>query len=82
MQKFKSSMLILLLPLLGCTTAPRVLVQAICPSIPPLDQQPAALEPDFTVRMQSFLLGRLPEGSEYSLNLQSAKLPTAQPAKP
>lgn len=82
MRKFKSSMLILLLLLQACTVVPRVLIQRVCPAIPPLDQQPAALEPSFIDRMQDFLRGNLPEETEYSLTSPNAKLPTAQPVKP
>ena len=75
-------MLTCLLLLQGCQTAPRVLVQAICPQIPELDQQPAAQVPSFTDRMQSFLQGKLPEQTDYSLTSNSAKLPTIKPERP
>ena len=76
MPKLRNSMLILLMLLTGCTTAPRVLVQAICPRIPELDQPPAAQVPAFTNRMQSFLQGNLPAPTSYSLTSGSARLPT------
>lgn len=82
MRTLHALILILLLPLLGCKTAPTVQLQAICPRIPALDQRPAAQEPSFTNKMQSFLQGNLTEPSAYSLTLTNAKLPTSQPAKP
>ena len=82
MRKLPALMLILLLPLLGCQTAPRVLVQSICPRLPDLEQAPAAQVPAFGARMASFLAGSLPEPTDYSLTSPSAKLPTAKPKTP
>ena len=82
MRKSTALMLTLLLLLQACTTAPRVLVQTVCPPIPPLEQRPAALEPSFTETMRSFLVGKVPEPSALDLTWPSAKLPMVQPAKP
>ncbi len=75
---------LLLLPVLlqGCQTAPRVIVQAVCPAIPPLEQPPALQEPTFSDKMASFLSGKVPEPINSDYSLPSAKLPTTQPAKP
>ena len=75
---------LLLLPALlqGCQTAPRVIVQAVCPAIPPLEQPSALLEPTYSDRMASFLSGRVPGPISSDYSLPSAKLPTLQPAKP
>ena len=74
--------LLWLLLLQGCQTAPRVIVQAVCPAIPPLEQPPALLEPTFSDRMESFLRGKVPEPTPSDFALPNAKLPTSQPAKP
>lgn len=80
----KSLALILILPLLlmGCATGRTVLVQAICPRLPDLEQLPAAQVPSFTDRMQLFLQGSLEKPTAYELTSGSAKLPTIPPAKP
>ena len=77
-------LLLLLLPVLlqGCQTAPRAIVQAVCPSIPPLEQKPALQEPTFSDRIASFLQGKLPELINYDFSLSNAKLPITQPEKP
>jgi len=76
----KSLLLIALsLPLLqGCQTAPRVVVKALCPSIPPLnlgDVQDAS----FSEKTAAFLQGKLPEQTDSPFSLGNAKLPTKQP---
>jgi hypothetical protein len=75
----KSLLLIspLLLLLQGCQTAPRVLMQAVCPAIPPLEQD--APGPDFTGPMQSFLRGNLPGPTSYELTLPGVKASTTPP---
>lgn len=80
----KLLLLTLLWPLLlqGCATAPRVILQAVCPSIPPLDQPPAQQEPTFSDRMGNFLSGKVPEPIGYDYSLSSAKPDTLPPAKP
>ena len=70
-----------LLLLQGCGTVQRVMVQGICPSIPPLEQDSALLEPTFQDRMESFLQGNLPAQTSYELTSSNAKLPTAKPAQ-
>lgn len=82
MRTLHASTLILLLPLLGCATAPTAQVLPICPRIPALDQRPAVQEPSFTDRMQHFLQGSLTGPSVYLLTWPNAKLPTSQPEKP
>ena len=79
MRKLPALMLTCLLLLQGCQTAPRVLVQAVCPRIPPLEQTPAAQVPSFSDKMASFLRGSLQEQTDYSLTLPSARLPMIQP---
>ena len=63
---------------LGCASAPRVLVQAICPRIPEREQ--AAPEPSFIAPMESFLQGNLPEPSASASNSKAVR-PTT-PAQP
>ena len=81
MRNYLPLTILLLVLLQGCATAPSgpVVVQAVCPALPPLEQ--AAPEPSFTERMQSFLRGSLPAltGSDYSF--PNAKLSTQPPAK-
>lgn len=76
--------LTLILPMLlaGCATAPSVLVKAICPQIPELDQVPAAQVPSFTDRMQQLLSGKLPEQTDYSLTSPNVKISMPRPEKP
>ena len=83
MYKSIAWMPILLMLLSGCQTAPSVppSAQVMCPRLPPLIQEPAALEPSFTERMQNFLAGKLPEQSESSPTSPSAKPPTVGPGK-
>lgn len=82
MRKSTASTLILLTLLSACASAPRVIVQRVCPAIPPLEQAPAAQQPSFSARMQTLLSGKLPEQTDYSLTLPNAKLPTARPVTP
>ena len=75
MRKLLGLLLIVTLLLSGCGTvrpAPTV-VERVCPRIPPLEQPPAAQEPSFTARMDSFLSGSLPGLSDYSLSSSNAK---------
>ena len=73
----KSLLLIALsLPLLqGCQTAPRVLVKAVCPVIPPLHLSDAQDE-SFSEKTALFLQGKLPEQIDSPFSLGNAKLPT------
>ena len=71
-----------LLLLQGCASGQRVIVQAVCPAIPPLEQPSALLEPTFSDRMESFLRGKVPEPTHSVFALPNAKLPTVPPAKP
>ena len=82
MRKYLVSLLLLPVLLQGCQTAPRVIVQAVCPAIPPLEQPPALLEPTFSDRIANFLSGKLPEPTGLDLSWPTAKLPMAQPVKP
>ena len=82
MQKSTALLLIWLTLLTGCASAPRVLVQAICPAIPELDQPPAAQAPAFGPRMQLLLGGKLPEPISYELTSPSARPSTTWPATP
>lgn len=82
MRKSPPSIILLLVLLQGCASAPRVVMQAICPAIPPLDQPAAELEPDFTERMANFLQGKLPEQKPSPYDLPNAKLSTVQPVLP
>ena len=76
MRKSIASTLICTALLSACaTSAPRVMVQRVCPAIPRQEQTPAAQQPSFTVRMQALLSGRLTEPTDYSLTLPSAKPP-------
>ena len=68
--------------LTGCATVPNVLVKAVCPRVPALDQLPVALEPNFTDRMQAFLSGNLPEQTNFSLNSGNAKPNTTKSGTP
>ena len=72
--------LILLTLLQGCQTAPRVVVQAICPKLPELEQvNPAVLEQDYTKMIANFLRGSLETPPNYRLDSKpvtgSMKLP-------
>ena len=78
-------LLLLLLPVLlqGCQTAPRVLVQAICPSIPEMQELPSdVLEKDYIARMQLFLSGKLPTQEDYALPSKPVTPSTAKQEKP
>lgn len=79
MPKSPNFLVICLLLLTGCATAPRVLVQAICPTIPDLGQ-PAAPEPDYSAQMRNFLRGVLPSETPSPFSLGNAKLLTVPPA--
>ena len=71
----KTALLAVILPLLlsACATAPSdpPIVLAVCPRIPvlpPLDPETAAaLDKDFTSRMDDFLSGKLPTQPDYKL---------------
>lgn len=76
MRKLLSLTLTLLLLLQGCQTAPRVVMQAVCPAIPSLDQTPAEQVPDFSERIACFLQGKLPEQCESEQTLPSASAST------
>src|ERR1035437_4651836 len=78
MRTLQLSMLLLPALLLGCAAAPRVIVQAVCPAIPLLEQPSALLEPTFSDKIQSFLSGRLDELTSSDYSLPSVKLPTTQ----
>ena len=80
MRKSLLSTVLSALLLQGCATAPRVIVQAVCPRIPPLEQPSAQLEPTFSDRMLNFSQGKLPEPTSSDYSLPSAKLPTNLPA--
>ena len=82
MRKSLSLTILSVLLLSGCANAPRVLIQAMCPRVPELQQESAALEPSFTDRMQSFLQGNLPELNDYSLTSNSVRLSTEMSTKP
>lgn len=81
MRKFPLSIILSLMLLQGCASAPRAIVQAVCPVIPPLAQKPALQEPTFSDRTASFLQGRLPEPTDSDYSLPNAKLPTQAPEK-
>lgn len=66
--------------LAACAGAPRVLVQAICPKIPALEQD--APGESFTVPMANFLRGSLPAPTDYGLTSGSAKTPIKLPVTP
>ena len=53
MFKLTSLLLIWLMLLTGCETAPRVVVKAVCPQIPELDE--VAIPPSYLLRMQEIL---------------------------
>ena len=82
MLKFRYLIPVLLVQLQACATVPAVIVQAVCPAIPPLEQQPALLEPTYSDKMASFLSGRLPGQTVYDYSLPSAKISTTPPVKP
>ena len=66
---------LLLLLLQGCQTAPRVVVKALCPSIPPLNLGDVQ-DGSFTERTANFLQGRVPEQTDSVYSFGNAKLPT------
>lgn len=82
MRKSVVLMLASLSLLASCATAPAVLVKAICPRPPALDQPPAAQEPDFIERMQALLSGKLPAPTDFSLTSPNAKLSTTKSGTP
>ena len=79
MRKLTLSIILWPALLLGCASAPHVLVQAICPNIPALERD--APGPDFTVQMQNFLQGKLPEPSSSKSDLTSVMQLTPPPAQ-
>lgn len=81
MRKYLVCLLLLLALLQGCQTAPRVIVQAVCPAIPALDQPSALLEPTFSDKIALFLSGKVPELTGSDFSLPSARLSTTQPAR-
>lgn len=80
MLKLRNLALILPVLLAACQTAPRVLVQAVCPAIPALEQD--APGPAFGDRMENFLRGNLPEQTDYGLTSGSASKPIKLPVTP
>jgi hypothetical protein len=73
MRKLPALMLTCLLLLQGCQTAPRVTVQAVCPSLPPLETLPPdALERSFTGTIANFLRGSLQTPTSYELGSKPA----------
>ena len=71
MLKLKSSIVVLLLPLMGCATVKTALIPAVCPQLPELEE--AAPGPAFGGTMLDFLSGKLPGQTDYSLNSKPAK---------
>lgn len=66
----------------SCQSAPRVMVQAICPAIPSLGQQQAQQEPTFTDRMANFLQGKLPEQTNSASTSSNANVDTTLQKQP
>ena len=66
----------------GCASAPPAppKVVTVCPRLPDLDwTPPGVLELDFSLRMESFLRGRLPAPTLSAPVLPTAKIGTALP---
>jgi hypothetical protein len=66
----------------GCASAPPAppKVMAVCPRIPDLDWTPKdVLALDFSLRMENFLLGKLPAPTLSAPVLPTAKTGTATP---
>ena len=65
----------------GCASAPTVLVKAVCPVLPPLQEIPSdALERSYIGVMESFLQGSLETPINYELTSKPATPSMTQPA--
>ena len=71
MRKLTSLLLTSLTLLTGCATAPAVVVKAVCPQIPALDE--VVIPPPFLEKMQQWLSTSQPMQTSYELLSPNAK---------